>query len=54
MSIVVLLGFLLFSFPVNGVGGAGVPVHLFFVVCYCFLDRFASCLVPQVEIGSFM
>jgi len=34
MSVVVVL-VLLFSFPVDGVGG--VPVHLFFVVCYCFL-----------------
>ena len=34
MSVVVVLVVLLFSFPVDGVG---VPVHLFFVVCYCFL-----------------
>jgi len=37
MSIVVVLVLLLFSFPVDGVGVGGVPVHLFFVVCYCFL-----------------
>jgi len=41
MSVVVVLVLLLFSFPVDGVG---LPVHLFFVVCYCFLDRFVSCL----------
>jgi len=35
VSIVVVLVLLLFSFPVDGV--VGVPVHLFFVVCYCFL-----------------
>ena len=33
MSVVVVLVLLLFSFPVDGVGG-GVPIHLFFVVCY--------------------
>ena len=35
MSVVVVLVILLFSFLVDRVGG--VPVHLFFVVCYCFL-----------------
>jgi len=39
MSVVVVLVLLLFSFPVDGVGVGvgGVPIHLFFVVCYCFL-----------------
>jgi len=37
MSVVVVLVLLLFSFLVDGVGVGGVPVHLFFVVCYCFL-----------------
>ena len=37
MSVVVVLVLLLFSFQVDGVGVEGVPVHLFFVVCYCFL-----------------
>ena len=39
MSVVVVLVLLLFSFPADevGVGVGGVPVHLFFVVCYCFL-----------------
>jgi len=36
MSVVVVLVLLFISFPVDGVG-RGVPVHLFFVVCYCFL-----------------
>ena len=47
MSVVVVLVLLLFSFPVDGVG-VEVSVHMFFVVCYCFLDRFASCLVLQL------
>ena len=37
MSVVVVLVLLLFSFPVDGVSVGGVSVHLFFVVCYCFL-----------------
>jgi len=38
MSVVAVLVLLLFSFPVDGEGvGGGVPVRLFFVVCYCFL-----------------
>ena len=37
MSVVVVSVLLLFSFPVDGVGVGGVPVHLFFLVCYCFL-----------------
>jgi len=38
MSVVVVLVLLLISFPVDGVGVvSGVPVHMFFVVCYCFL-----------------
>ena len=34
MSVVVVLVLLFISFPVDWVG---VPVHLFFVVCYYFL-----------------
>jgi len=37
MSVVVVLVLLLFSFPVDGMGVGSVPVHLFFVVSYCFL-----------------
>ena len=44
MSVVVVLVLPLFSFPVDGLRwgwgwgwGWGVPVHLFFVVLYCFL-----------------
>jgi len=37
MSVVVVLVLLLFSFPVDRMGVEGVPVHLFFVVSYCFL-----------------
>jgi len=37
MSVVVVLVLLFISFPADGVGWGGVPVHLFFVVCYCFL-----------------
>jgi len=37
MSVVVLLVLLLISFPVDGAGGEVFLVHLFFVVCYCFL-----------------
>ena len=37
MSVVAVLVLLLFSFPVDGGRVGGVPVHLFFVVCYCFL-----------------
>ena len=36
MSVVVVLVLLLFRFLVDGREG-GVSVHLFFVVCYCFL-----------------
>jgi len=36
MSVVVVLVLLLYSFTVDG-GSGGVPVHLFFVVCYSFL-----------------
>jgi len=43
MSIVVVLVLLLFTFPVDW-GGGGMPVCLFFVVCYCF-GLVASCLV---------
>jgi len=42
MSVVVVLVLLLISFPVDGVGLGGVPVHLFFVVCYCFLQDAAE------------
>ena len=36
--VVVVMVLLFISFPVGGVGmGRGVAVHLFFVVCYCFL-----------------
>ena len=37
MSVVVVLVLLHFSFLVDGVGVGGMPVHLFFVVCSCFL-----------------
>ena len=38
MSVVVVLVLLLFSFPMDGLGvEVGLPFHLFFVVCYCFL-----------------
>jgi len=38
MSIVVVLVLLFISFLVDGVRvGRCLPVHLFFVVCYCFL-----------------
>jgi len=42
MSIVVVLVLLLFSFP--GGWDGGVPVHLFFIVCYCFLFRIGCVL----------
>jgi len=42
MSVVVVLVLLLFNFLVDG---GRVPVHLFFVVCYYFLDQVVSCLV---------
>ena len=44
MSVVVVLVLLLFSLPVNVVGVGGVPFHLFFVVCYCFLFWFGCVL----------
>ena len=37
MSVVVVLVLLFISFPLDGVRVGGVSVHLFFVVCYCFL-----------------
>jgi len=38
MCVVVVLVLLFITIPVDGVGvGRCVPVHLFFVVCYCFL-----------------
>ena len=53
MSVVVVLVLLLFSFPVDGVG---VPIHLFFLVCYwfLFLDRLRLVYFCNYEIGSFM
>jgi len=57
MSVVVVLVLLLISFPVDDVGlGRGVPVQLFFVVCYCFLFWIGcvSFLFCSYEIGSFM
>jgi len=58
MSVVVVLVLLLYSFPVDGVGVGvwGVPVHLFFVVCHCFLflDRLRLVYFCNYEIGSFM
>jgi len=39
MSVVVVLVLLLYSFPVDGVGVGGVPVHLFLVVYIVYICR---------------